>query len=249
MVPEFFGTAAAFMFRTADVSGHRGRMTKCKMEDIMKKAIVIMLTGAMMVAAVACGGGSTTSTPAAETQTEEAAPAEESEEVESTVDESAAEEVVISEDAMTYEAYAAAAVDTEVVVEGGVQAKQSYYADNGTANVYLQDETGGAYFLYNLPCTQKEYDLLEVGSKIKVKGYKAEWSGEVEVIDAQKHRVKREASGDRVVRGVEHLFSGADIVLIFIVQVAADVMALVKAVANDVGIPGAVIGACVDIRG
>ena len=150
----------------------------------MKKAIVIMLTGAMMVAAVACGGGSTTSTPAAETQTEEAAPAEESEEVESTVDESAAEEVVISEDAMTYEAYAAAAVDTEVVVEGGVQAKQSYYADNGTANVYLQDETGGAYFLYNLPCTQKEYDLLKVGSKIKVKGYKAEWSGEVEVIDA-----------------------------------------------------------------
>ena len=52
-----------------------------------------------------------------------------------------------------------------------------------------------------------------------------------------------------MVRGVEHLFSGADIVLIFIVQVAADVMALVKAVANDVGIPGAVIGACVDIRG
>lgn len=150
----------------------------------MKKAIVIMLTGAMMVAAVACGGGSTTSTPAAETQTEEAAPAEEAEAVESTVDESATDEVVIPEDPMTYEAYAAATVDTEVVIEGGVQAKQTYYADNGTANVYLQDETGGAYFLYNLPCTQKEYDLLKVGSKIKVKGYKAEWSGEVEVTDA-----------------------------------------------------------------
>ena len=136
----------------------------------MKKAIVIMLTGAMMVAAVACGGGSTTSTPAAETQTEEAAPAEEAEAVESTVDESATDEVVIPEDPMTYEAYAAATVDTEVVIEGGVQAKQTYYADNGTANVYLQDETGGAYFLYNLPCTQKEYDLLKVGSKIKVIG-------------------------------------------------------------------------------
>ena len=152
----------------------------------MKKAIVIMLTGAMMLAAVACGGGSgSSSTPAApaeETQTEETEQKEETPEAE--VEETTEEEVNIPEDPMTYEEYAAAEVDSEVVIEGAIQAKQAYYGEQSTASVYLQDETGGAYFLYNLPCTEKEYELMEIGKKIKVKGYKAEWSGEVEVVDA-----------------------------------------------------------------
>ena len=151
----------------------------------MKKAIVIMLTGAMMLAAVACGGGSgsTSSTPAADTQTEEAAPAEETEAVESTVEETADAATTIAEEPMTYEQYAAAEVDSEVVVEGGIQGKQAYSAEKSTASIYLQDENG-AYFLYNLPCTEKEYELMEIGSKIKVKGYKANWEGEDEIIDA-----------------------------------------------------------------
>lgn len=152
----------------------------------MKKAIVIMLTGAMMLAAVACGGGSgSSSTPAApaeETQTEETEQTEETPEAE--VEETTEEEVNIPEDPMTYEDYAAAEIDSEVVIEGAIQAKQAYYGEQSTASVYLQDETGGAYFLYNLPCTEKEYELMEIGKKIKVKGYKAEWSGEVEVVDA-----------------------------------------------------------------
>ena len=154
----------------------------------MKKAIVIMLTGAMMLAAVACGGGSTGSTPAQNTQTEEAKPAEETPEtVESTVEEPEEPEANIPEEAMGYDAYMAAATDTEVVVEGAIQGKQSYYAqeDQGTANVYLQDENGGAYFLYMLPCTEKEYELMEIGKKIKVKGFKSEWSGEIEVVDIE----------------------------------------------------------------
>ncbi len=154
----------------------------------MKKAIVIMLTGAMILAATACGSGNTSSSaPAAEQKTEEAQPAAETETVESTtVEEKTDEAPIITEEPMTYDEYAAAEIDSEVVIEGAVQAKQAYYAqdDQGTANVYLQDETGGAYFLYGLPCTEKEYELLEVGSKIRVKGYKAEWSGEIEVIDA-----------------------------------------------------------------
>ena len=145
-----------------------------------------MLTGAMMLAAVACGGGSgSSSTPAApaeETQTEETEQKEETPEAE--VEETTEEEVNIPEDPMTYEEYAAAEVDSEVVIEGAIQAKQAYYGEQSTASVYLQDETGGAYFLYNLPCTEKEYELMEIGKKIKVKGYKAEWSGEVEVVDA-----------------------------------------------------------------
>ena len=122
----------------------------------MKKAIVIMLTSAMMLAAVACGGGSNSnSTPAAETQTEEAKPAEETAEaVESTVQETEEAEANIAEEAISYEDYLAAATDSEVVIQGAIQGKQSYYAqdDAGTANIYLQDQNGGAYFLYQLPC-------------------------------------------------------------------------------------------------
>ena len=155
----------------------------------MKKAIVIMLTGAMMLAAVACGGGSSNSTPAQNnTQTEEAKPAEETQEtVESTVEEPEQTEVNVPEDAMSFEDYMAAATDTEVVVEGAIQGKQSFFSrdDQGLATVYLQDEKGGAYFIYELPCTEKEYELMEIGKIIKVKGYKSEWSGEIEVVDVE----------------------------------------------------------------
>ena len=155
----------------------------------MKKAIVIMLTGAMMLAAVACGGGSSNSTPAQNnTQTEEAKPAEETQEtVESTVEEPEQTEPNIPEDAMSFEDYMAAATDTEVVVQGSIQGKQNYFVkdDQGKASIYLQDQNGGAYFIYELPCTEKEYELMEIGKTIKVKGYKSEWSGEIEVIDIE----------------------------------------------------------------
>ena len=154
----------------------------------MKKAIVIMLTGAMMLAAVACGGGSTTSTPAQNnTQTEEEKPEEPQETVESTVVEPEEPEVNIPEDPMSYEDYLAAAIETEVIVQGSVQGKQSFFSrdDQGLATIYLQDEKGGAYFIYELPCTEKEYELMEIGKTIKVKGFKSEWSGEIEVIDVE----------------------------------------------------------------
>jgi len=86
-----------------------------------------------------------------------------------------------SEGVMTYAEYAAAALDTEVTIEGYVQAKQSWW-DN-TATVYLQDGEG-AYFVYGMACTEEEYAKIPTGTKIKVTGYKAEWSGEVEIVDA-----------------------------------------------------------------
>lgn len=88
---------------------------------------------------------------------------------------------VKSEGVMTHEEYLAAELDTEVVIETYVQAKQSWW-DN-TATVYTQDEDG-AYFLYNMACSEEDYAKLVPGTKIKVTGYKSEWSGEVEVIDA-----------------------------------------------------------------
>ena len=33
-------------------------------------------------------------------------------------------------------------------------------------------------------CTEEEYNKITTGSKIKVTGFKAEWSGEIEIIDA-----------------------------------------------------------------
>ncbi len=83
---------------------------------------------------------------------------------------------------MTYEEYVAAPLESEVVIEAYIQAKQSWWDNKGT--FYTQDKTGG-YFIYNMPCTQDEYNKLAEGTKIRVKGYKAEWSGEVEIIDAK----------------------------------------------------------------
>ena len=86
-----------------------------------------------------------------------------------------------SEGVMTYEEYVAAALDSEVVIETYVQAKQSWWDNKAT--VYSQDKDG-AYFLYNMACSEEDYEKLTPGTKIKVTGYKAEWSGEVEIIDA-----------------------------------------------------------------
>ena len=90
-------------------------------------------------------------------------------------------EDVKSEGVMTYAEYAAAALDTEVTVETYVQAKQSWWEDKAT--VYTQDKDG-AYFLYNMACSEEDYEKLTPGTKIKVTGYKSEWSGEVEITDA-----------------------------------------------------------------
>lgn len=87
--------------------------------------------------------------------------------------------------AMTYEEYVAAEMDSEVTVETYVQAKQGWWEEDGQgkATIYTQNEEG-AYFIYNLPCTADEYEQLAIGTKIRVVGYKTEWAGEVEIVDA-----------------------------------------------------------------
>ncbi len=91
-----------------------------------------------------------------------------------------------SEGTMTYAEYVAAALDSEVTIETYVQAKQGWWEKEGVGGVatfYTQDKEG-AYFLYDMPCSKEDYDKLVPGTKIKVKGYKSEWKGEVEIIDA-----------------------------------------------------------------
>ena len=90
-----------------------------------------------------------------------------------------------SEGVMTYAEYDAAAIDSEVTIEAYVQAKQGYWEKDGQgmATIYAQD-LDGAYFIYDLNVTKEDYDKMVPGTKIKVKGYKATWAGEVEIIDA-----------------------------------------------------------------
>ena len=83
--------------------------------------------------------------------------------------------------AMTYEEYMAAPMDAEVVIETYVQATQSWWDNKIT--VYCQSEDG-AYFLYEMACSEEDAAKLVPGTKILVKGYKGEWAGEVEVMDA-----------------------------------------------------------------
>jgi len=88
----------------------------------------------------------------------------------------------LAEDAavMTHEEYVAAELDSAVTVETYVQDHQAWWDNKVT--VYAQSEDG-AYFLYEMPCSEEDAAKLIPGTKIRVSGYKAEWSGEVEIID------------------------------------------------------------------
>jgi len=118
----------------------------------MKKFVALFLALSMVFAFAACG---------------KTAPTEDAADVK-------------GEGVMTYAEYDAAELESEVVVETYVQAKQSWWNDQAT--LYTQDKDG-AYFIYNVACSEEDYAKLNVGTKIKVTGYKAEWAGEVEIID------------------------------------------------------------------
>ena len=81
---------------------------------------------------------------------------------------------------MSYADYAAAEVDDAVVIEAYVQATQSWW-DN-KISVYAQDPDG-AYFIYDMACSEEDAAKLLPGTKIRVTGFKGEWSGEVEIVD------------------------------------------------------------------
>ena len=151
----------------------------------MKKFLSLLLAAGLALSATACAGGAASSSEAA---SESEAASSEAAVSEAASEEAASEDATAEEAApaavMTYDEYMAAAVDDAVTIESYVQAKQSYYAEQGTATVYLQDQDGG-YFAYDMACTQEEYDQMTEGTKIRVSGYKAEWSGEIEIMDGK----------------------------------------------------------------
>ena len=166
----------------------------------MKKLTAAFLACAMVFSMTACAGGNATESKETQVQSQEsetvqAVESEESVESEtpaqeaesSSADETTAVDETTGEAAegstagvMSYEEYMAAEVDTEVTVEAYVQAKQSWWEDKAT--VYAQSPDG-AYFFYNMVCSEEDYEKLVPGTKIQVTGYKAEWSGEVEIMD------------------------------------------------------------------
>ena len=136
----------------------------------MKKFLALMLCLVLALSFVACantGNGENSDT--------------ESESVTDNSNNSSFDASVKSEGVMTYAEYMAAEKDAEVVIEAFVQAHQSWWDNKIT--VYAQDPDG-AYFLYEMACSEDDAAKLTAGTKIKVTGYKGEWAGEIEIMDA-----------------------------------------------------------------
>ena len=147
----------------------------------MKKIIAMLLVLTMVLSFAACAKTEAPAATEAPVVTEAPASAEEG-----ILDGGADIAVEAAPAVMTHEEYAAAELETEVTVETYVQAKQGWWTDeNGIskATFYCQSEDG-AYFLYNMPCSEEDYNAMTVGTKIRVTGFKVEWSGEVEIEDA-----------------------------------------------------------------
>ena len=149
----------------------------------MKKLIAMLLALTMVLAFAGCAktetAPETTAAPATEAAVapEDTAPASAEEGV---LDGGADIAVEAAPAAMTHEEFMAAPMDSEVVIETYVQANQSWWDNKVT--VYCQSPDG-AYFLYELACSEEDAAKLVPGTKILVNGFKGEWAGEVEVMD------------------------------------------------------------------
>lgn len=151
----------------------------------MKKTVVLATVLCFTLAFAGCAGTNSSTETATQAATTEAETVAAEETTEAAAEEASTEaegtdSSVKSEGVMTHEEYMAAEMDAEVTIETYVQAKQSWWEDKAT--IYTQDEDG-AYFIYNMTCSEEDYAKLVPGTKIKVTGYKTEWSGEVEIAE------------------------------------------------------------------
>jgi hypothetical protein len=82
---------------------------------------------------------------------------------------------------MSYKEYCDAAMDAEVTVDMYVQDHQSWWDNKIT--VYAADKDG-AYFLYEMACSEEDAAKLTPGTKIRVTGTKGAYAGEIEIMNA-----------------------------------------------------------------
>ncbi len=136
----------------------------------MKKFIAMLLVLGMVLAFAGCAGEKPveTQTPSTAAPTEAA--------TEAPTGPAEAEASV-----MSHADYVAAEMDTPVLIETYVQATQSWY-DN-KIKVYAQSEDG-AYFIYDMECSEEEAKKFVPGTKIRINGTKTIWDGEIEIADA-----------------------------------------------------------------
>ena len=140
----------------------------------MKKIIAMLLVLSMVLAFAGCAKTEEAPEPtAAPVETTTAA-------VETEATETEAAETEAAAAVMTHEEYMAAELDSAVTIETYVQGHQSWWDNKVT--VYCQSPDG-AYFLYELACSEEDAAKLVPGTKILVNGFKGEWAGEVEVMD------------------------------------------------------------------
>ena len=137
----------------------------------MKKIFALILALVMVASLAACGGDNTNPTTEATNATTEAT-------TEATTPATTTEPAV---KVMTYAEFVAAELDTPVVVESYIQATQGWW-DNAIV-AYTQNEEG-AYFVYKFACTEEEAAKLVPGTKVRITGFKGEYKGEVEIVDA-----------------------------------------------------------------
>ena len=137
----------------------------------MKKLIALLLALTVVLGLAACGTTNTNETTAATT-------------------EATTEATTAKSDAISYDEFKAAALESEVTIQSCIQAVESWW--DGSMHLYLQDAEG-AYYIYQLACTEEESKALVPGVTVCITGYKAEWSGEVEIIDATYEIVEADA--------------------------------------------------------
>ena len=134
----------------------------------MKKLIAVILVLVMVLSLAACAG---TKDPVVDQPQNNVPENNQPEQNDPVEDENKA---------MTYAEYMAAPLDSEVTVECYVQGNQSWWDNKVT--VYAAD-ADGAYFIYELACSEEDAAKLLPGTKIRVTGYKGEWEGEVEIME------------------------------------------------------------------
>ena len=146
----------------------------------MKKILTVLLAAMLVFAFAACGETEET-TVADTTEVVVDTTAAETTVADTTAAETTGADAVEFPAVMSYAEYAAAELDTAVTVECYVQVHQSWWDNKVT--VYAQD-ADGAYFLYEMACSEEDAAKLVPGTKILVKGFKGAWAGEVEIMDA-----------------------------------------------------------------
>ncbi len=133
----------------------------------MKKFVAFLLAAMMILSMAACTPAENPTTTNTPTTTPTTKPVE-------------------NEKVLTYAEFMAAEVGAVVTVETYVQAHQNWWENK--ISIYGQDRDGGI-FLYEMPCSEELASKLAVGTKIRVTGEKAEFHGEIEIMNATKMEI------------------------------------------------------------